>query len=488
VELDALLVPLVLGASRRSSHGDVPEDTIMSTAGGSARSAERVRRRRKNTGMTLQRACLALVLLFASLASIRPAAAEDAPPPPPGPPIERLFAPAREAMKDLPSFFRDTDLKLHWRTYYFNRENPEGGENEAWAFGGWLSYKSGWLFDVFGIGATLYGSAPLYAPDEKDGTLLLKPGQKGYYVPGEAYAALRYQDYVLVKGYRQLINQPYINPIDNRMTPNTFEGITAGGKVDVIEYLAGYLWKIKPRNEDDFIFMSKQAGAARSDDGVILGGLRVTPLAGLRIDTAEQYGINTFNTVYLEGEYLQRLDENWTLRLGAQFTDQRAVGDELVANAAKRSWSTQQGGVRVQALYGDLTLTSAFSVTGSGNSIQSPWGNSPNYVLMMDRDFNRANEKAVLFGAVYDFSQLVAQGLSANFNFAAGWDAIRPKTRTSAPDQREYNLTVDARPPWLRPAFLQGWWLRVRGGVLDQDGARLGWQLRVILNWERDLL
>ena len=58
-----------------------------------------------------------------------------------------------------------------------------------------------------------------------------------------------------------------------------------------------------------------------------------------------------------------------------------------------------------------------------------------------------------------------------------------------APDQREYNLTVDARPPWLRPAFLKGWWLRVRGGILDQEGAsRLGWQVRVILNWERDLL
>jgi outer membrane porin, OprD family len=432
--------------------------------------------------------CLAVLLAFASLTWIRPAAAEDAPPPPPAPPIERLFAPAREAMKELPPFFRDTDVKLHWRSYYLNRENPEGGENEAWAFGGWLSYKSGWLFDVFGIGATLYGSAPLYAPDEKDGTLLLKPGQKGYYVPGEAYAALRYQDYVLVKGYRQSINQPYINPIDNRMTPNTFEGITVGGKIDVVEYLAGYLWKIKPRNADDFIFMSRQAGAAGSDDGVILGGIRATPLAGVRIDAAEQYGINTFNTVYLEGEYLRPLDEAWKLRLGAQFTDQRAVGDELVANAAKRNWSTQQGGVRVQALYGDVTLTSAFSITGAGNSIQSPWGNSPNYVLMMDRDFNRANEKALLFGAAYDFSKLVAQGLSANFNFAAGWDAINPKTRANAPDQREYNLTVDARPPWLRPAFLQGWWLRVRGGVLDQDGARLGWQLRVILNWERDLL
>ena len=66
-------------------------------------------------------------------------------------------------------------------------------------------------------------------------------------------------------------------------------------------------------------------------------------MAGLRIDAAEQYGINTFNTVYLEGDYLWPLDEDWKLRLGAQFTDQRAVGDELVANAAKRNWSTQHG-------------------------------------------------------------------------------------------------------------------------------------------------
>ncbi len=443
--------------------------------------------RRRSGGIWLRSACLALVPLFASATMISAAAAQDAPPPPPAPPIERLFAPLKEAMKDLPPFFRDTDLGLHFRTYHFKRENPNSIANEASTLGGWASYKSGWLFDVFGIGATFYGSAPLDAPVDKDGSGLLKPGRKGYSVLGEAYAALRYKEYIQMKGYRQVINQPYITLIDNRMTPNTFEGITAGGKVNVVEYLGGYVSKIKPRNADGFVSMSSQAGAAGSDDGVILSSIRVTPLEGLRIDAAEQYGINTFNTLYLEGQYLRPLDENWKLRLGAQFTDQRAVGDELVANAAKKKWSTQQGGVRVQALYRELTLTSAFSITGSGNSIQSPWGNSPNYVLMMDRDFNRANEKAVLFGAAYDFSKLVAQGLSANFNFAAGWDAIHPKTRTSAPDQREYNLTVDARPPWLRPAFLQGWWLRVRGGILDQEGASLGWQVRVILNWERDL-
>jgi outer membrane porin, OprD family len=444
---------------------------------------------RRTAGMRLPRFCLALVLLFASLTSTTPAAAEDAPPPPPAPPIESLFAPAKEAMKDLPPFLRDTDLKLHFRSYDFDRVNPEAPPNEAWAFGGWASYKSGWLFDVFGIGATFYGSAPLYAPEGKGGTLLLKPGQKGYSVLGEAFAALRYRDYLLVKGYRQLVNQPYINGIDNRMTPNTFEGVTAGGKAGVVQYLAGYLSKIKPRNEDVFTFMSARAGAVGSDDGVILGWIRATPSAKLRIEAAEQYGINTFNTLYLEGEYLLPLDASWKLRLAAQFTDQRAVGDELVDTAAKRNWSTQHGATRVQAIYQQLTLTSAFSITASGNSIQQPWGNSPNYLLQMDRDFNRANEKAALIGAAYDFSRLLTQGLTATTNLAAGWDAIDPKTRATAPDLREYDLTIDYRPPWRRPAMLQGWWLRVRGGIVDQVGAsRLGWQIRLILNWDRDLL
>jgi hypothetical protein len=214
------------------------------------------RRRNRTVGRSLL-----LSALVGAAALAGSAAAEDAPAPPPAPPLERLFAPMKEEMKRLPPFLRDTDLTIHFRSYYFNREKPDGTENEAWAFGGWLSYKSGWLLDTFGIGATFYGSASLYAPEDKDGTLLLQPGQEGYYVLGEAYAALRYQDYALLKGYRQLVDQSYINPQDNRMTPNTFEGVTLGGKVDVVQYLVGYLWKIKPRNSDTFISLADQAGA-----------------------------------------------------------------------------------------------------------------------------------------------------------------------------------------------------------------------------------
>ena len=157
--------------------------------------------------------------------------ADDAPPPPPGPRLERLFAPLKEELASLPPFLRDTDLSAHFRIYYFNQLKPDDTRLEALAGGGWIKYQSGWLLDTFAMGASFFGSAPLYAPADTDGTLLLKTGQKGYYVPGEAWGALRYQDYALLKGYRQLVDQTYINPQDNRMTPNTFEGVTLGGTV-----------------------------------------------------------------------------------------------------------------------------------------------------------------------------------------------------------------------------------------------------------------
>ena len=436
---------------------------------------------------------VASTLVLASLVGVvswcGPVSADDAPPPPPAPPLERLFAPLKEQMATLPPFLRDTDLRAHFRSFYFNREKPDDSNNEAWTFGGWISYQSGLLFDTFSMGATLYGSASLYAPEDKDGTLLLKPGQEGYYVPGEAWGALRYEDYAVLKGYRQLVEQTYINPQDNRMTPHTFEGVTLGGKVGFVQYFGGFLWDIKPRNSDEFISMSEQAGATGSDDGVGLAGVRLTPVKDLRIDVSNQYGVNTFNTIYGEVDYLRPLNENWKLRLGAQITDQRAVGDALLTSAEKRYWSTQQGGARVQAIYRELTLTGAFSITGSGNTIQSPWGTFPGYISLMDQDFNRASEKVVLFGLAYDFSKVVTPGLSAFTNLAWGWDAINPKSRADAPNQAEYDLTVDYRPPWLRPSFLKGLWFRVRSALLDQEDAKtLGYQFRLTVNWERDLL
>jgi hypothetical protein len=436
---------------------------------------------------------LGLILLVALAAWRGPAWADDAPPPPPQPaPLEALFLPLRELIKPLPPFLGDTDLKVHYRSYYFNRMKPDDTANEEYALGGWIGYQSGWLLDTFAMGATLYGSAPIYTPPDRDGTLLLQPGQNGYYVPGQAWGALRYGDYALLKGYRQLVDQTYINSQDNRMTPNTFQGVTVGGKVAWMQYLSGFLWKIKPRNSDDFISMSAQAGAVNTNDGVGLFGVRLTPLEGLRFDVSNQYGVNTFNTIYAEAEYRRPLSENWKLVLGAQFTDQRAVGDALLPKAGgKLYWDTQAGGARIQAVYKDLTLTGAFSITGAGNNIQSPWGSFPGYLSIIELDFDRAQEKAVLVGAAYDFKKLI-DGLYGNVNFAWGWDAITPSTGKNAPTQAEYDITIDYRPTFEVPILKGIWkgiWFRVRSAIVDQQDAKtLGYQFRITINWDRDLI
>jgi hypothetical protein len=401
-----------------------------------------------------------------------------------------LFPNTKQYLQDLPPFLRDTDLRIYLRTYYMDRVNPDLPENEAWAIGGWVGYRSGWLLDTLQLGATYYGSLPLYAPEDRGGTQLLKD-QHSYGVLGEAYAALRYEDYALLKAYRQGFTQGYINGVDIRMTPYTFEGVTVGGKLGPVDYLGGYLSKVKVWDADSFRSMSAIAGAPESNDGVALFGVKVAPLAGLELEFSEQYGINTFNTVFARADYTYPLAQDRNLILGAQFTDQRAVGDKLLVTASSRDWSTYSANAKAGVDFGDLTLIVAGSVTGSANTIQSPWGASPGPLSLIQLTFQRANEKAVLVGAAYDFSTLITPGLGGYVNVARGWDAIDPKSRARTGDQTEYDFTMDYRPPAGNYVFptTRNLWFRLRGVIIDkQDGERLGWQIRFIANWELPLL
>jgi hypothetical protein len=90
----------------------------------------------------------------------------------------------RSRLKDTPPFFRDTKLDVNLRSFYFDRHKFGDAESEAWAIGGATSYRSGWLADRVAAGATFYWSEPVYAPSDKDGTLLLKTGQEDYWVVG----------------------------------------------------------------------------------------------------------------------------------------------------------------------------------------------------------------------------------------------------------------------------------------------------------------
>jgi outer membrane porin, OprD family len=402
-------------------------------------------------------------------------------------PIREFFQWAKTNLEDTDPFFRDTVLNLHVRTYYRGvQTTTEGVSQEAWAAGGWLEYKSGWWLDTVQVGGTLFGTGPIYAPENRDGTKLLKPGQDGFVVPGIAYGALRYKEYATLTGFRQYVDTPYINRQDNRMIPRTNEGMTVGGKLGILEYFGGYLWTHKERDSDVFKSFSEVAGVPGKDRGTVVGNAKLSPLPGLTFTLHDSYTPDIFNTFYVDGEYAWKITPEVTLRVGGQYTDQRSVGQDLTTSSFFKEWATNVGGGHVMVTYKGATLEGAISLTGPGNTIQAPFGSYPGYISQLFNDFNRANEKAWLLGVAYDFKTVGLPGFTANFEYSQGTDAIDPKTRAAAPNEREYNLSLSYK---VLEGALRGLSFDAKGAILDlTNSGRTGLQLRLIANYEFNLL
>jgi hypothetical protein len=418
------------------------------------------------------------VTLLASVAL--PAAAPAADPDADKPLLRSWFLGLESGLKDAPAFFRDTQLLLQIRTYYRHNEPSPDVFQEAWAAGGWLAYRSGWLADTFSIGATGYFSLPVYAPADRDGTLLLQPGQDPIAVLGEAWAKLRYGDHVLT-GYRQLLNVGYVNPQDNRMVPNTFEAVMLDGKVGWLDYHAGYLFGMKPREEDSFISIAERAGATDSDAGLVLAGVRAAPWKPLTIEASTAYGIDTYNSALVQADYTVPLAERIALTVGAQYHDQRSVGSELVG-----SFDTWNVGAHARLSFWDASVDVMFNQTGDGANIRSPYGTWPGYLSMINKDLDRAGETAWGVKLTYDFKGLGVPGLTAFFWFGQGTGAIDPATGAGVPDEREYDFDVTYT---FGAGWLKGLQIKTRAALIDLEGTPgLLPDIRLILNWPLPLL
>jgi len=402
--------------------------------------------------------------------------------------IPRLFPWLKEQLKDTPAFIRDTKLDLNIRTYYFYRDKYDNSKSEAWTLGGSLSYRSGWFLDHFGMGAVLYTSQPLYAPDNRDGTLLLKPGQEGYTVVGQLYARVKLIEDNFINLYRYQYNTPFINQNDNRMTPNTFEGYTFtgayGGKDGApgFNYGFGFIDRIKLRNADHFISMSEAAGAD-VNRGVVTGGGRVT-YKGFTFGAINYYSSDIINIFYTEGTYKLLVTDRLGLLFSGQFTDQRSVGDDLLPGSP---FNTNQFGIKAETSYGGGILTLAWTKASRGADLQSPWGGYPGYTSVQVQDFNRAGEGAFMVKASYDFTRLGLEGVAAYVLFVHGWGRVDPSTKNSVPNENEFDADLQWRPPWK---FLKGLWLRVRYANVHQYQRPNNTinDFRVIVNYDFPLL
>jgi hypothetical protein len=271
---------------------------------------------------------------------------------------------------------QDTEFRFNIRTYYFDREKFDGSESEAFTIGGWAGLKTGYFLDHLSFGVTGYTSQPLYAPDDKDGTGLLKPVQEGITVLGEAYADLRIIKGLNLYAGRKEYDTPFINGDDSRMIPNTFEAIVLQGRIElgkggtdpskggveqkeigsVLKFGAGYFDRIKPRNSDEFIAMSEAAGAS-VDQGVYTAGV-LYEKGNFTIGAIDYYSPDTINIGYAETTLKLPINADWEPKFSAQFMDQRSVGNN---DLQRESFSAQQFGIKADLPFKKALFTLGYT-------------------------------------------------------------------------------------------------------------------------------
>ncbi len=383
--------------------------------------------------------------------------------------------PGLSYMKQLPwlyatdthPFIRDSLFQVVARTYYMNRDNFDGTRSQAWAGGGWLAYRSGLLGNFFGVHAAVYTSQRIYGPFDESGTKLLNPEQEPLNVLGQAYARFAVLDQEVRAG-RQLVDTPLINPQDNRMVPNTFEGAQLTSLPDknrIYDYSVGYLWNIKQRDSNDFIPMSDAlAGGDVINHGAAFGMLKVRPIPGLSTAFSDYYISDFINTGFAQVEYTSQLPKNvpqWFV--GANIIDQRSVGAELLAGSP---FQTYQFSAKAQVSYVGWIIFVAGSVTGDESKIFSPFGTKPNYTDMQQVSFDNAGEQAFGGSVAYDFSNLGLPGFTAGAWYTKGWGAINPATNTPIADRRELDFWLQYRPT---AGPFQGLRVKVQYGNVRQD-------------------
>jgi len=376
---------------------------------------------------------------------------------------------------------RNGSLNLGLRNYYLNRDREQLPDSEAWAQGGALDYDSAWWKDRVRIGGTLYTTQKLYGPSDKDGTLLLKQGQQGFNVLGEAYIEAKVIDDVILKLYRQGMYLPYINRNDSRMIPNTFEAYTISNtSSDRFVYALGQVEKMKKRASDEFVSMTEAAGIDSEDHGVSLAGLRYKFDNGANIGAVNEYARDFMNIFYMEASTRNRVFFDINTHLSGQYTNQRSVGDELRGKFDTWTW-----GLKTAASYGGVVLTLAHTSTDSDKGIISPWGGRPSYLSLMLKDFDRADEDAWLIGMSTDFRMLNLKGLGAYFNYAVG--NTPDSGHNASPDQKEFDITLEYR---REEGLLEGLSMRLRYAKLNQDGINGNdvSDLRAIVNYTLPLM
>jgi len=378
---------------------------------------------------------------------------------------------------DAPGAFDGLEPIAHLRTYDWDSRNTKGDPSAAWAIGGWAGLTTRWYGDLIRFGVLGYTSQKLYGPADKDGSQLLAPGQEPITVLGQAYGMLRYEGQTFT-GYRQMVDQPWVNPYDSRMIPNLFEGYLLSGKAADVDYIGGYVTKFKARDSNAFAWMSSAAGSSGPQRGMVMLDARLPWADQSFVRIAEQDLLDAYNTGYLDGEYVVAIGHQDRLRLRGQCADQRSVG-----SAGLGDFSTWMVGAGMVYEHGAFSVQAGWTQTSRNRATIATFGANPSYLHLMQSDFNDAGERAWLIGGAVDFTPAGLSGLTLKVGYGSGRGAVDSSTGASLGSQNETDVQLAFATD--RSSSLHGLSLGLEGSWLNQAGATAqGRQLRAFVNYE----
>ncbi len=390
--------------------------------------------------------------------------------------VERRLGIFSDWLRDwevLPRVLRDSAIDLKLRTYHFELDLPAGQVARATALGSHLGLTTGSV-KGWQAGLTWYGSYEISSNVNGAATRLLAQNRDDISVLGKAFVRYSNEGWQL-NLFRQEINLPYINKLDSRMIPNTFEAYSVSHDGIKIDLFASHITDMKTRSDDEFRSMAQVAGVD-DDKGASVVGARYAFREGVDVGAMILNSWDLFRTIYAEANWFYELPFEAQYKVSVQYTDQRSSGDELLGE-----FNTWTAGVRGVLSYKNIVASASFTQTSDGAGIKSPYGGRPSYNSLMLSDFDRAGEKSWHAALSYEFTRIGIEGLGLSAHYAKGWDAARRFSLNLA-DRNEWDVTLEYKPD---AGFFRGFWLRLRYATVEQaDGLMDRDQFRAILNYE----
>jgi hypothetical protein len=366
------------------------------------------------------------------------------------------------AADDLKNAFSEGKVSGQFRTQYFARNYDTGTDREDFATGGMFYYRTAPLKGVnFGV-AFYTGQGLGLNNDDKDVYGLLDKKENGDHASftalGEAYLQGEFGD-TMIKAGRQELETPWINGDDNRLTPQSVQGIVLVNKsISDLELFAGHITRMKGKASSEFLSMTEYAEIPDVDKPVTVGSLTFSGIERFKFQLWDYYAHEFLNNLYFRADYNQKVNDDMELSFTFQYLNQTDTGDS-VAGSIDTYGSAVEAGIEV----GGYKFTAAYAVIGD-QDVAYPWGHDWLVSAAMN-DSSRADEDDFMLTFSYDFGRIGIPNLKGKIVHA---DFDTPETGPNA----SYDYTeTDFDLKYKLSGKLEGMSLRARYGIINKDEA-----------------